>query len=149
MLREKLLYRNPLSKSDKGFKLCVGVHTEIHWRNCMKLQWSLILGLVFALITAIFAVINVDPVQVNLLFGHFSIPLILLILGCTLLGGIIVGSYSIYLQYKTQKKIKGLQDQLAHIQEATGYIMPEPSEELKNQPNDSLTEASTTEEGKN
>lgn len=53
----------------------------------MKMQWSLIAGLIFALLTAIFAVINVDPVQVNLLFAKVSIPLILLIIGCTLIGG--------------------------------------------------------------
>lgn len=57
----------------------------------MKMQWALIAGLVFALLTGIFAVINVDSVQVNLLFNTVQIPLILLILGCTLIGGIIVG----------------------------------------------------------
>ncbi|UHA72587.1 LapA family protein [Paenibacillus sp. 481] len=90
----------------------------------MRIQWSLLAGLLFALITAIFAVINVEPVQVNLLFGTFDVPLILLILGCTVLGALIVGSYSIYLQYKMQRKIKMLEQQLAHVIDATGYLMP-------------------------
>ncbi|WP_018755825.1 lipopolysaccharide assembly LapA domain-containing protein [Paenibacillus terrigena] len=90
----------------------------------MKIQWSLILGLVFALITAIFAVINVDPVQVNLLFGVVQVPLILLILGCTLLGGLIVGSYGIYLQYRLQRKLKATKAELQHIIDATGYTYP-------------------------
>lgn len=81
----------------------------------MRIQWSLIAGLIFALITAIFAVINVNLVQVNLLFGTFEVPLILLILGCTLLGAIIVGSYSIYLQYRSQKKIQQMEQQLAQL----------------------------------
>lgn len=81
----------------------------------MRIQWSLLAGLIFALITAIFAVINVNPVQVNLLFGTFDVPLILLILGCTLLGAVIVGSYSIYLQFRSQKKIKQLELQLAQL----------------------------------
>jgi lipopolysaccharide assembly protein A len=92
----------------------------------MKIQWSLILALIFALITAVFAVINVDPVQVNLLFGSVSLPLILLILGSTLLGGIIVGSFGIYRGYRLQREVKGLHAKLVHIQEATGYIFPEP-----------------------
>ncbi|WP_334073358.1 MULTISPECIES: LapA family protein [Paenibacillus] len=92
----------------------------------MKIQWSLILGMVFALITAVFAVINVDPVPVNLLFGSFSLPLILLILGSTLLGGIIVGAFGIYRSYRLQKEIKILNAKLVHIQEATGYVFPEP-----------------------
>jgi len=91
----------------------------------MKIQWSLILALVFALITAVFAVINVDPVQVNLLFGSVSLPLILLILGSTLLGGIIVGAFGIYRGYRLQREVKGLHAKLVHIQEATGYVFPE------------------------
>lgn len=46
----------------------------------MRIQWSLIAGLIFALLTAIFAVINVDPVQVNFGFDVVNIPLILLFL---------------------------------------------------------------------
>ncbi|MGM1046909.1 MAG: LapA family protein [Bacillota bacterium] len=94
----------------------------------MKMQWSLIAGLLFALLTAVFAVINVDPVDVNLLFGMVHVPLILLIIGCTLIGGIIVGSYGIYRQYQMQKEIKSLAAQLIHIQEVTGYT-PEITEE--------------------
>lgn len=87
----------------------------------MKIQWSLILALIFALITAVFAVINVDSVQVNYLFGSVSLPLILLILGCTLLGGIIVGAFGIYRGYRLQKQIKLLNAKLARVKEATGY----------------------------
>ncbi|UNK17089.1 lipopolysaccharide assembly protein LapA domain-containing protein [Paenibacillus sp. N3/727] len=96
----------------------------------MKMQWSLIAGLLFALLTAVFAVINVDPVDVNLLFGMVHVPLILLIIGCTLIGGIIVGSYGIYRQYQLQKEIKSLAGQLIHIQEVTGYT-PDLTEEAE------------------
>lgn len=84
----------------------------------MRLQWSLILGLIFALLTAVFAVINVDPVQVNFYFDVVSIPLILVILGCALIGGVIVGSYGIYRQYKLQKQIKGLTAELSKLRDA-------------------------------
>lgn len=92
----------------------------------MKMQWSLIAGLLFALLTAVFAVINVEPVSVNLVFGTVQVPLILLIIGCTLIGGLIVGSYGIYRQYRMQKEIKSLTAQLVHIQEATGYTAEPP-----------------------
>lgn len=91
----------------------------------MKIQWSLIFALIFALIIAVFAVINVDPVPVNLLFASVSLPLILLILGSTLLGGIVVGSFGIYRGYRLQKEIKKLNAKLVHIQNATGYVIPE------------------------
>ncbi|WP_379153793.1 lipopolysaccharide assembly LapA domain-containing protein [Paenibacillus sp. sgz5001063] len=84
----------------------------------MRLQWSLILGLIFALITAVFAVINVDPVEVNFYFDVVRIPLILVILGCALIGGVIVGSYGIFRQYKLQKQIKGLTAELNKLRDA-------------------------------
>jgi putative membrane protein len=87
----------------------------------MKMQWSLIAGLLFALLTALFAVINVNPVEVNLYFSVVNIPLILLIIGCTLIGGIIVGSYGIYRQYKLQRKIKRLSTELDKVILETGY----------------------------
>ncbi|MFX3647448.1 MAG: lipopolysaccharide assembly LapA domain-containing protein [Paenibacillus sp.] len=82
----------------------------------MKMQWALIAGLVFALLTGIFAVINVDSVQVNLLFNTVQIPLILLILGCTLIGGIIVGSYGIYRQYRLQRENKQLKLRVSELE---------------------------------
>ncbi len=81
----------------------------------MRFQWTLILGLIFAVIIAIFAVINVNPVQVNLLFNMVQLPLILLILGCTLVGGLIVGFYGIYRQYFLQRKIKQLEAQIVQL----------------------------------
>ncbi|MCG7377125.1 MULTISPECIES: LapA family protein [Paenibacillus] len=84
----------------------------------MKMQWALIAGLVFALFTGIFAVINVNSVEVNLLFNTFQIPLILLILGCTLIGGIIVGSYGIYRQYRLQRENKQLKLRVSELENA-------------------------------
>lgn len=85
----------------------------------MKMQWALIAGLVFALLTGIFAVINVDSVQVNLLFNTVRIPLILLILGCTLIGGIIVGSYGIFRQYRLQRENKQLKLRVTELESST------------------------------
>ncbi|MEC0128079.1 LapA family protein [Paenibacillus pabuli] len=85
----------------------------------MKMQWALIAGLVFALLTGIFAVINVDSVQVNLLFNTVQIPLILLILGCTLIGGIIVGSYGIFRQYRLQRENKQLKLRVSELESST------------------------------
>ncbi len=88
----------------------------------MRIQWSLIAGLIFALLTAIFAVINVDPVQVNFGFDVVNIPLILVILGCALIGGVIVGSYGIFRQYKLQKQIKSLTAELNKLRDSNNAI---------------------------
>lgn len=72
----------------------------------MKLQWIFLLGILFAIIVSIFAVINVDPVTVNYLFGTAEWPLILVILGSVLMGGFIVFSINIVKIYTLRRKIK-------------------------------------------
>lgn len=81
----------------------------------MKGQGMLISTFVFALVIAIFAVINVDSVQVNFLFAKTTTPLILVILVSTLLGGLTVGSFGLIRQYKLQRTIKSLEKQLHEL----------------------------------
>lgn len=74
--------------------------------DSMKFQWTLLFGFLFALIVAVFAVINVDNVTVNYLFGESQWPLILVILGSVLMGGLIVGSVGIVRIYSLQRQVK-------------------------------------------
>ncbi|WP_203361632.1 lipopolysaccharide assembly protein LapA domain-containing protein [Bacillus sp. REN10] len=73
----------------------------------MKGQFNLLLGVFFALIISIFAVINVDPVTVNYLFGQADWPLVLVILFSVLMGGIISASLSVFrtIGLKKQNKV--------------------------------------------
>ncbi|WP_017472678.1 LapA family protein [Amphibacillus jilinensis] len=75
----------------------------------MKGQTYIISALVFALIVAIFAVINVEPVEVNYLFTTAESPLILIILVSTLLGGLITGGFSIYHLIGVRKTVRQLE----------------------------------------
>jgi hypothetical protein len=70
---------------------------------------------VFALLIAIFAVINVDSVQVNFFFAKTTLPLILVILVSTLLGGATVGLLGLIRQIRLQRTIKTLEKQLASL----------------------------------
>jgi uncharacterized integral membrane protein len=74
----------------------------------MRGQWSLILGLIVAIFIAVFAVINVDPVRVNYLFGNAEWPLILVILGSVLMGAIVAGAVGMLRIYQLQAEIKRL-----------------------------------------
>lgn len=74
----------------------------------MRGQWGLILGIIAALIIATFAVINVEGVQVNYLFGTAEWPLILVIIGSVLMGGIIVGAVGMVKVYQLQQEVKRL-----------------------------------------
>ncbi|MBP1154738.1 MULTISPECIES: lipopolysaccharide assembly protein LapA domain-containing protein [unclassified Paenibacillus] len=79
----------------------------------MRAQWILMFALIFALITAIFAVINVEPVRVNFMFTQADIPLILVIIGSTLLGGLIALFIGMMRQFKLQRTIKQLEKRLS------------------------------------
>lgn len=89
----------------------------------MKNQWNLILAFVFALIVAVFAVVNVEPVTVKYVFGIAEWPLILVILGSVLMGGLIVGSVGLFRMFLLQRKLKAankenqkLKDQVTELQ---------------------------------
>lgn len=82
----------------------------------MKGQWTLILALLFALIVAIFAVINVNPVEVDYLFGVANWPLILVILGSSVMGAIAAGAIGIFRLLQQQRKIKQLQKENRELQ---------------------------------
>ena len=74
----------------------------------MKGQWGLILGIIAALFISIFAVINVEAVRVNYLFGTAEWPLILVILSSVLMGGILVGAVGMVKVYRLQNEIRRL-----------------------------------------
>lgn len=73
-----------------------------------KVQWQVIVGIILALIIAIFAVINVDPVEVNFLFAQAEWPLILIILGSVLFGCLIIFFLNITKSRGMKKKVKQL-----------------------------------------
>lgn len=75
----------------------------------MKFQWTLLLGIFFALVVSVFAVINVEPVTVNYFFGEADWPLILVILGSVFMGGIIIGSVGLFRLFVVQRKVKALE----------------------------------------
>jgi uncharacterized integral membrane protein len=89
----------------------------------VKMQWNLILGLVFALLVAIVAIANVEPVSVNYLFGRQEVPLILVILGSSLAGALVVGFFGIVKQYRLQRQIRQLQSENRRLNEER----PEPA----------------------
>ncbi|TQR14801.1 LapA family protein [Psychrobacillus soli] len=78
----------------------------------MKFQWSLLFGLLFAVIIALFAVYNVGAVPVNYIFGTADWPLILVILGSALLGALLSGTVAIYRSFVLSRKVKHLEKEM-------------------------------------
>ncbi|MEN2666567.1 LapA family protein [Listeria aquatica] len=77
----------------------------------MKNQWQVILGILLVLFIAIFAVINVDSVQVNFLFAKAEWPLVLVILGSVLIGCLIIFFLNIAKVRSGNKQIKHLKEE--------------------------------------
>ncbi len=75
----------------------------------MKFQWNLLLGLLFAIIIALFAIFNVDAVQVNYIFGKAEWPLVLVILCSALLGAMVSGFVAMFRAVQSNHRVKELQ----------------------------------------
>ncbi|MBK4212455.1 lipopolysaccharide assembly protein LapA domain-containing protein [Bacillus safensis] len=78
-----------------------------------KQQWTIILAFIFVLIVSVFAVINVRPVEVHYLFGTAEWPLILVIIGSVLMGGLIVAFAGIFQIVKLKRELKALKAERA------------------------------------
>lgn len=85
----------------------------------MKGQTYVIFAIIFVIIVAIFAVINVDPVEVNYLFGTGEAPLIFVILFSVLMGGIIMAAVGIVKVFRLQRENKSLRKENKQLQDAT------------------------------
>lgn len=92
----------------------------------MKVQASIIVAFIFALLIALFAVVNVDSVPVDYVWGQSNVPLILVIIGSALFGGLAVGLFGIVRQYKLTRRIRALEKQVAGV--PTAEIKSEPIE---------------------
>lgn len=97
----------------------------------MKFQWALLLGFLFALIVAVFAVINVDNVTVNYLFGESQWPLILVIISSVMMGGLIVGSVGIVRMYALQRQVKLLKKENDKLKAEMDKLEANKKEELE------------------
>ncbi|WJE14498.1 lipopolysaccharide assembly protein LapA domain-containing protein [Halobacillus sp. ACCC02827] len=108
----------------------------------MKGQTYIILALIFALLIAIFAVINVDAVQVNYLFGTGEAPLILVILISVLLGGLATASVGAIRYYRLKRENKSLRAQLdapADVHTNTDEPVHDPAVNDEQEENSKLT----------
>ncbi|GAB1772355.1 DUF1049 domain-containing protein [Priestia megaterium] len=102
----------------------------------MKGQSFFILGLIFALIIAVLAVINNDPVQFNYVFGSQKWPLILIILTTAVFGGVMAASLSFVKIVQLRGQVKQKNKRIAELEEEIKQHKPvEPVvEEEPNQP---------------
>jgi lipopolysaccharide assembly protein A len=96
----------------------------------VKGQTRLIFALLFALLIAVFAVLNVNPVQVHYGFGTSEWPLVLVILTSVLMGGLVVAFVGGFRIFNLQREVKRLRKENMQLNEKINQIDNE-SEELE------------------
>ena len=92
----------------------------------MKIQWTFVVGLIFAIIVAVFATVNVESVPVNYIFGEARWPLILVILGSVLVGFIISFCFSTFRMLGSKRETKVVKREL----ENTRVLLNEKDSEI-------------------
>lgn len=107
----------------------------------MKGQSYVILSIIFVIVIAVFAVTNVDTVQVNYLFWNGEAPLILVILFSVLMGGIITAAAGVVKLFRMQRELRQLKADNQNMKNTLeeNDLMPSPE-------NDEPDEGSTGDE---
>jgi uncharacterized integral membrane protein len=106
----------------------------------MRGQSAFIIGIIAAIIIAIFAVINVDPVPVNYMFGTSEWPLILVILGSVFLGAAVAGAMGMVRILKLQSEVKRLKTTTPVTKKETPSTTTPPNSKPKASVTDSTNE---------
>lgn len=83
----------------------------------MKNQTYVILALLFTMVIAVFAVLNVNPVEVNYLFWEGESPLVIVILFSVLLGGILTTAFGAGRFFALKREIKQYKRKLEQLEE--------------------------------
>ncbi|WP_085991807.1 LapA family protein [Oceanobacillus senegalensis] len=76
----------------------------------MKGQTYVILAIILVIIITVFAIMNVEPVEVNFFFWNGEIPLILVILFSVLMGGLITAAVGAIKMFQLQRENKRLKN---------------------------------------
>ncbi|MDK2835583.1 MAG: hypothetical protein PWP21_360 [Thermosediminibacterales bacterium] len=88
------------------------------------MQYTLVFGLIFALLVAIFAISNSTEVVIKFPWGNYPVSQAIVILGSAVLGAVVVFLFGIVNQVKsriklwdTQKKVKNYEKEIKELKE--------------------------------
>ena len=81
------------------------------------MQWRAVIGIVFALVVAVFAVVNVSVEPINYVFGVAHLPLVLIILGSALLGALAVAALGFVGRMRLLSENRNLRKSLTQMEE--------------------------------
>lgn len=80
------------------------------------MQGTLIIGIIFALLVAVFSIQNAIPVSISFFTWRFETSLVVVVLGGIALGVLMMGLFASFKQFKLKRKIKGLKSETKKIE---------------------------------
>lgn len=81
------------------------------------MQGTIIFGLIFAILIAIFAIQNASIVALNMLMWEFEISLAVVVLGSIIFGALVIGIFSYFKQFQLKRKNRNLKLEIQAQQE--------------------------------
>lgn len=89
------------------------------------MQGTIIFGLIFAILIAIFAIQNASIVALNILIWEFEISLAVVVLGSIIFGALVIGIFSYYKQFQLKRKNKNLKLEIQSLKEELDELKEE------------------------
>jgi len=89
------------------------------------MQGTIILGLIFAIIVAIFALQNATIVALNILIWNFEISLAVVVLVSIIFGALVIGIFSYFKQFQLKRENKKLRLEKEELQQKLNNLREE------------------------
>lgn len=80
------------------------------------MQFNFILSMIFALFVAIFAIVNSEPVTINLFFKTINSNMAVVIFFSTALGGLIVFLFNTFTSFRKNREIKSVSKEKTSVE---------------------------------
>ncbi|SRR6056297_589605 len=110
------------------------------------MQGTIIFGLIFAILIAIFAIQNASIVALNILMWEFEISLAVVVLGSIIFGALVIGIFSYFKQFQLKRKNKNLKLEIQSLKEELDDLKEEKRRLERYSPESSVVDSSQKEE---
>ncbi len=109
------------------------------------MQGTIIFGLIFAILIAIFAIQNASIVALNILMWEFEISLAVVVLGSIIFGALVIGIFSYFKQFQLKRKNKNLKLEIQSLKEELDELKEEKRRLERYSPESSVVDSSQEE----
>ena len=95
------------------------------------MQWTVVIGLLFALLVGVFAIQNNIPVTLKFFSWQFETSLAVVAIGGLALGALLIGILGVVNQLKSRMKIRALNNKIKSLEKRLKELKENKEEEIK------------------